>query len=135
MAFLKWNPALSVGVRHFDEQHQALIGMLNDLHTAMSEGRGREVLGAILDGLVQYTATHFADEERLMAQHGYPELSAHREEHRRLVERVQGFQAHYRTGRAGLSVELMVFLKDWLVQHIQGADKRYEPFFRARGVE
>lgn len=134
MAFLLWTPALSVGVRQFDDQHQALVRMLNDLHTAMMEGRGNDVLGKTLAGLVDYTATHFADEERLLALHGYPELPAHREEHRKLVEQVVALQERYRSSRAGLTVEVMIFLKDWLVQHIQGADRRYGGHLRSRGV-
>jgi hemerythrin len=134
MAFLLWTPALSVGVRQFDEQHRSLVGMLNDLHTAMLQGRGKEALGAILDRLVAYAATHFTDEEQLLQRHAYPDLAAHREEHRKLVEQVLVLQEQYRTGRAGLTVAVMVFLKDWLVQHIQVSDRKYGVFFRALGV-
>lgn len=134
MAFLTWSQVLSVGVPLFDEQHQRLVRMLNDLHTAMMDGRGKEILGQTLDGLVDYTSTHFTDEERLMAQHGYPELEQHREEHRKLVAQVLELREQHRAGRAALTIEVMAFLKDWLVQHIQGTDRRYGAHFRERGV-
>jgi hemerythrin len=134
MAFLKWTQAFSVGVALFDEQHRTLVRMLNDLHTAMMDGRGKEVLGPTLDGLVDYTSTHFTDEEQLMARHGYPELEPHREEHRKLVAQVLELREQYRAGRAALTIEVMAFLKDWLVQHIQGTDRRYGAHLHERGV-
>ncbi len=134
MAFLKWHPALSVLVEKFDEQHKTLIGLINDLHSAMMEGRGGAALGGILDGLTDYTVTHFADEERLMLQHAYPGLVGHRAEHAKLIEQVQALKAKFQVNRTALSVEVMVFLKDWLVNHIQGEDRKYGGFFRARGV-
>ncbi len=33
-----------------------------------------------------------------------------------------------------MTVDVMDFLKDWLVKHIMGADKRYVPHLTARGV-
>ena len=33
-----------------------------------------------------------------------------------------------------MTVEVMEFLKQWLVKHIQGSDKKYAPFLNAHGV-
>jgi len=134
MAFLKWHAALSVQVERFDEQHKVLVGLLNDLHSAIMEGRGNAALGGVLGGVTQYAVTHFADEERLMLEHAYPGLTEHRAEHAKLVAQVEALKARFRAGQAALTVDVMVFLKDWLVNHIQGADRKYGSYFRARGV-
>jgi hemerythrin len=31
-------------------------------------------------------------------------------------------------------MDLMDFLKDWTVKHIKGTDKKYQAFFKSRGV-
>jgi hemerythrin-like metal-binding protein len=134
MAFLKWSPTLSVNVLKFDAQHQTLVRMLNELHTAMLEGRGKDAVGTTLDGLVRYTETHFADEEQLMAKHAFPGLGSHSAEHRKLIEQVQQLQEQHRSGRSALSVDVLAFLKDWLVHHIQGTDKQYGAYFQTKGV-
>ena len=135
MALITWNPALSVDVELFDEQHKKLIDMINDVHDAMKVGKGNDVLGAILSGLVAYTATHFADEERLMDAHDYPDRAQHKLEHRRLVRQVIDLQKILEAGRTVQTLDVMMFLKDWLVKHIQGNDSRYGAFFNDRGVK
>lgn len=31
--------------------------------------------------------------------------------------------------------DIMAFLGDWLVKHIQGSDKKYGPFLKKKGLE
>ncbi len=110
--------------------------MVNELFDGVQAGRGKEVLGPTLDGLVSYTVTHFANEERYMTQHKYPALAAHKAEHDALAKQVAEVQAKYKAGAsAALSMEVMAFLKNWLVKHIMGSDKAYTPFMNSKGVK
>jgi hemerythrin len=135
MAMIQWSERLSVNVAEIDRQHQKLIGMINDLNAAMLEGKGRDVLGSILDGLVAYAGTHFQTEERYFARFGYPEAGAHQKAHAEFVAKVNDFQQGLATDRAGLSVDVLLFLSDWLQHHIQVVDKEYGPFFNAHGLK
>lgn len=134
MALMEWNPALSINVKQFDDQHKKLVNMVNDLHDAMKIGKGNEVLGKILDGLISYTASHFADEERLMGTHAYTGIAAHKVEHEKLVKQVLELQQKFKSGQPILTNTVMMFLKDWLVKHIQGDDKKYGNFFNSKGI-
>jgi hemerythrin len=127
---------MSVGVKALDEEHQKLVGMLNALYDGMQAGQGKEALGKILDGLIGYTKTHFAHEERFFAQHGYPDAVKHKAEHDALARQALDVQAKYKAAgsAATLSMEVLNFLKNWLINHIQGSDKKYGPFLNAKGV-
>src|SRR3954470_24863149 len=99
-----------------------------DDHAAMASGQTKGVLAKTLDRLVQYTAMHFAHEERLMRSHHYPNLAVHQAEHQSLTAQVLKFQADFQAGKATMTIQLLQFLKDWLEKHIKGSDTKYVPF-------
>ncbi|MBU4234837.1 MAG: bacteriohemerythrin [Proteobacteria bacterium] len=132
---MPWSSNLSVNIKLIDDQHKKLVGIINELHKAMKLKKSNNAMGAILDRLADYTVTHFATEEKLFAKYGYPEEKAHVELHRKLVAQVVDIQQKFKSGDAMISMELMSFLKDWLVKHIQGTDKKYSTFLRGHGVK
>lgn len=134
MPFVNWDESLSVGVNAFDEDHRKLIGFINELHMGLVSGAKEPVMRDILNGLVNYTKEHFRREEDLMARNSYPALPEHREKHSKLVEQVMEYQSQFQKGNASFSLELMSFLREWLITHIQGTDKLYRDFFKSRGI-
>ena len=134
MAFIDWASVLSTGVTEFDDQHKQLIAYANEMDDAMRMGKGKEVLGRILTDLISYTATHFAAEEKLMVQHNYPDLVAHQAEHRALVAKVTVMVRDFNSGKADMAFAVVKLLKDWLIKHIHGTDKKYGPFFNGAGI-
>jgi hemerythrin-like metal-binding protein len=130
----EWKPQYSVQIASIDGQHQNLFRLAEELHAAMNAGQGKAALARILDRLVQYTKVHFAHEERLMSLHGYPDLDAHIAEHRALTQKVIDFQAEFEGGRALITLQLLHFLKDWLLKHIASSDQRYAPYLKERAV-
>uniref|UniRef100_A0A831UAW2 Bacteriohemerythrin n=1 Tax=Geobacter metallireducens TaxID=28232 RepID=A0A831UAW2_GEOME len=134
MALITWSDTLSVKVKQFDDQHKKLVDMVNQLFDAMKTGKGNQVMGDILKQLIAYTQTHFAAEERLMKQYGYPDFEAHKKEHNALVMQVLDLQKQFQEGKAVLTQNVMTFLRDWLSKHIQGDDKKYGVFFNGKGV-
>jgi len=129
-----WSDEYSVKIAVVDSQHKKLLSLTNDLHAAMTAGRGRAQLGQVLTGLLDYTRAHFAAEEGLMQSNGYEGYFSHKREHERLTDRIQAYQDKVLSGEVGLSIEVMSFLKDWLIKHILGWDKKYAPFLNAKGV-
>jgi hemerythrin len=130
----EWKDIYSTGIHSVDAQHRNLFAVAEDLYTAMSGGQGRAAVGKILDRLVQYTASHFAHEERLMRLHDYPDLAAHKTEHDKLTGQVLQFQEDFRAGKVAMTVQLLQFLRDWLQNHIKGSDLKYAPFLKEKAV-
>jgi hemerythrin len=135
MPLMEWNDKLATGVGVFDGEHKKLVGMVNNLYDAVQGGQGKDALGKILDGLIDYTKSHFGREEEYMTKHAYPDIAAHKKEHADLARQVLDVQAKYKAGATStLSLEVLNFLKNWLIKHIQGTDKKYGPFLNAKGV-
>jgi hemerythrin len=132
---MEWSDKLSVGIEEIDNQHQALVGLLNQLHTAIHEKHGTAACMEILDKLVEYTRVHFTVEESLMRILGYPEYEDHHEEHDKLIRQVVELQQKLKIDKANISFELLHFLRGWLSHHILETDKAYVPYFLSRGVE
>ena len=134
MALIEWNDNLATGVAKFDGQHKQLIVMINELHAAMGAGKGKEAMGKILTGLVNYTVTHFNDEEELMTKAGYPLLAAHKLEHKAFTAKALDLQSKFNSGNVFITVEVMHFLRDWLTNHIKGTDQKYGPFLKEKNL-
>jgi len=126
--FMPWTDAFMIGERTIDSQHKLLVSLVNQLYEAMRTGQGRTALQGILKSLIQYTQTHFRYEESVLRQHAYAGLNEHISQHRKLEETVMAFQREFEDGAAGITVELMDFLSNWLRCHILENDKKYAPF-------
>ena len=136
MPLMTWSDKMSVGVAVFDKDHQVLVGMLNELFDAVNAGRGKEVLGPILDKLIDYTKSHFGREEELMKKWAYPKMTEHMKEHADLAKQVLDVQKKWKEGQSAvLSMEVLNFLKNWLTKHIGASDKAYGPHFNGKGVK
>ena len=134
MALMTWNERYATGVTSIDTQHRKLIDMLNALQEAMLAGKGNDAVGRILDGLVQYTMSHFAHEERMFATHGYADAAAHKAEHDKLATQVIDFRTQFKEGKTRLTIDILKFLRDWLNGHILGTDMKYVPFLKAKNA-
>ncbi|MEO5365621.1 MAG: bacteriohemerythrin [Magnetococcus sp. WYHC-3] len=133
--FISWNDSLALGFADIDQDHRHLLDMANALYRAMEQGAGVESLRQRIKELAEYTHYHFQREEALMQQHDYPEIQAHKAQHRKAVEMVQSFQKRADEEGASMSRELLMFFKNWILAHIRGSDRRYQAFFQQKGVK
>jgi len=134
MSAYQWTEKYSVQIQALDRQHQTLFRTIDQLSEALSSGQGGAVVGDVLNKLMDYTASHFAAEEKLMDSHGFPGLAAHRLKHQQLTQKVVSLQQECKAGNVGVPVSLMLFLQSWLKEHILETDKQYSGFLNAKGV-
>jgi hemerythrin len=133
MVLLDWSPRYSVRIREIDRQHAKLFAQLNGLAAALRDGTKAEV-GKHLAHLIAYAHYHFATEERLFAQHAYPDAAAHAAEHRELMERARTYQRRFEAQQPMATSGLLEFFRDWLARHIDGADRHFAAYLATKGV-
>ncbi len=135
MPLIDWDDSYSVSVAELDNQHKQLVAMINQLHQAMLTGQNKQVLSPILAGLTSYANTHFATEENYFDKFGYLGTATHKFEHQNFVKKIKDFQQQFEAGKTMLSLEVMEFLKSWLLNHIKVQDKKYSKFFNDNGLK
>jgi len=131
---ITWDELYSVKVEEIDEQHKKIVNYINELHAAMKKGQGKDIIGEIIENLVDYSIVHFSTEEKYFDLYNYDEAAPHKLEHKRFIETVGKFQKDYQEGDSLLPIEVMDFLEDWLVTHMLDTDKKYSNCFNSNGL-
>ena len=129
MAFIAWKSEYSVGNDEMDDQHQKLIAMINELHEAMTQGKGSKMVADIVIRMVDYSKVHFEAEEKLMKKHNYSGLADHITEHQAFIAKAHEYELQIKNGSFNVSISIATFLKDWLTNHILKMDKAYSGLF------
>lgn len=128
MPLVAWNNSLLIGIDFVDKDHKGLFELVNRLHTAMTEQKGREVVNGVLKELHEYASGHFRREEAMLEGRMFPGLEAHKKLHASFVAKIDELAAKCQAGNNLVSIDLLKFLKTWLVNHIAEDDKLYKAF-------
>mgnify|MGYP003673838178 CR=1 FL=1 len=132
---IQWKEEYSVGIESLDNDHKKLLSLLNHFTTAYDYAMSEEFEREALNDLINYTKYHFDREEKLLEQHDYPNLVAHKAQHKQMIKQVERFMDLYNEkGHEALN-EISEFLANWLINHINGTDKEYSELLSQRGAK
>lgn len=129
MAFLDWSHQLELGFSEIDEQHRKIVDLINKLHTAMLEGKSRELFPQILEELEEYAKFHFTFEEKVFRSSDYPTPEEHDETHREFEVKISEFLISCQSEDSN-PFELINYMHEWLIQHILVHDAHYVPYLK-----
>lgn len=125
MAFLEWDEQLDVRVDAMNDQHKALIGLMNDLYDLHRAGAPKPRKLALARDLAALAARHFRAEEKYMGSIRYDGLDRHRRIHETLEKTLQHHLAEIERPDGEFGDQFFYFLKSWLRSHIAGIDTKY----------
>ena len=125
MQIIEWSNDYALGIAEIDDQHRALVGMINALDASTHADYSADSMRRMLDELNAYVRDHFAFEERLMAGGGCsPELvTRHCGEHAYFRSVLRDLTTDFEKGRSGITVTLIEYLVHWLLHHIVVVDR------------
>ena len=63
MAYFEWANDMVIDNGPIDEDHRKLVDLVNELHTATSQGNEQSVVADLLERLIADTAEHLRHEE------------------------------------------------------------------------
>lgn len=135
MAYFEWGEDMVIDRGPIDADHRKLVDLVNELHTATSQGRGKLVVGRLLQQLIRDTDEHLREEEHIMAQAGFPRLEGHKKGHDAFVSELRTLEANLRAGQVTVAAQLSAVLRDWLSVHIRRNDKELRRFYEKQARE
>ncbi|MBF0157662.1 MAG: hemerythrin domain-containing protein [Magnetococcales bacterium] len=114
-----------------DSDHQHLLKLINAVlasFAAAKEVNTRDLTDQF-DALLAFWPVHFRREEEILEATSYPELISHKKVHRFMEARLAQFRVTFLNlpPTPGNLATLHSRLEDWVLLHIQGVDKRYQP--------
>lgn len=122
MAYFEWGDDMIIDHGSIDQDHRKLVDLVNELHTATSEGRGQTVVAKIMSELIFYTQDHLTREEHQMALVGFPGLAEHKQSHARFMVSMHELLEKQAGGSITVASQLSSLLRDWLSIHIRRSD-------------
>lgn len=130
-AYMPWRAEYATGVWAMDEEHRELVRLINVTHSAMMRGEGLE---EAVRWLLAYAEGHLRHEEEFIASIAYPDLPRHKAIHDRLLGRARELADALGSGRAR-PLDLLDFLREWLIGHIVAEDRLHGRHAATRGRE
>jgi hemerythrin len=131
-----WKEHYRVGSDLIDTQHQELFKRVSKfIQVVQGSEPWEDRLEQVQDTLVfmqHYVIIHFADEEELQEEMGYPELEKHRKIHEDFKAEIQQFAMMVK--REGFDEEKVqefsAKVMTWLIMHVGREDQKIGEFLR-----
>ena len=98
MAYFEWAQDMAIDDGPIDADHRNLVDLVNELHTATSEGRGHEVIEKVMERVIRYTKEHLIREEQIMASIHFPNLEMHKKGHEKFAKQLGELQLEFERG-------------------------------------
>jgi hemerythrin len=135
MILIEWDSSLILGVKQIDEHHEHLVSILNECYRTLMRHNQEQELQVVIDELRDYTHYHFETERKLMDDLGYAAANSHLAAHEKFTSSILEFQDRLQSGESLVAMDVLMFLKEWLVDHIQKTDRVFTTFLKQKGVE
>lgn len=127
-----WSDNWNLDIDGVDAQHKKLVNILNKISERQINTQN------LIEELIEYAGTHFADEENLMFYSSYPKelYYLHKVEHRKFTQTLLeiSFSITEANGDEELSDKLITkfenFCFKWFNIHFLGTDKKFADFLK-----
>ncbi len=120
--YLTYTDILSVGYEPMNEQHKRWIDLFNIIYRAYINDAGDQEIKSVIKDLVDYTIWHFHFENKMMERYNFNTFDNHKQQHDDILEQVSDLYERLDRGEEILIVNILEFLKKWLVNHILKTD-------------
>ncbi len=127
---VRWDDAMCVGIAEIDADHKYFVTLVNEFNESIEVRTSATEVRKRLQDILDDTVAHFANEERLLNEWGYPGADDHARVHAELLEMIERIKAEVSRGYDAEWVQAGLRIKEALIGHIRHDDVKFAEFFR-----
>ena len=132
---ITWDDSFLTDIEVIDKQHYAMVNLVNNLYSAFIGNKISEIsTSEALDEAEKYIKFHFKTEEDYFEKIDYQGSQIHIGEHKKFINQISNFKQAFYSENQNISLQLMFYLKDWIIEHILYYDKQYINDLRNHGL-
>ena len=132
---LEWNEGLSVHIPEIDAEHQQFLRLIYELNEAIIGRMDMEEIRKRMQSLLDDAVKHFAHEEKLFREWGYPEAEEHAITHVQATHALNQIMGHFQHGGMECEwIEAGLRVKETLIGHMLNEDMKYRDYCKAAGI-
>ena len=134
MSHVEWRDEYNLGVSIIDTQHQQFLQLMEQAYDAFYKRETKDELAVLMGNLKDYTLLHFGTEEKYFDLFNYEFKEEHVRHHMQLKEQLIGLMKDFEVKGPDMIPNLIDFLENWLVNHLNHEDKKYVQCFKENGL-
>ena len=127
---IEWDPKYIVGIEEIDDFQKKMFDMFNELIDMKNIDADAKAYGGLISDINDYGKLYFSREEKILKKRGYPDFDSHTKAHRQFIRSSISLRREIAEDINNLTIEAILELRDWLVNHIETTDSLYIPFLR-----
>ncbi len=127
---IEWEEKFSVDVPELDAFQKELLERFNTLIDMKTNNEEAKAVTNMISDINDFSKMYFAREEKILRQRKYPDLESHAKAHRQFVRNSISLRREIAEDINNLTMEVILEIRDWLVDHIETSDSLFVPFLR-----
>jgi hemerythrin len=127
---IQWEDKFSVDVPELDEFQKTLFDKFNALIDMEKQELDAKTVTNMVSEINDCSKMFFSTEEKILKRQKYPDLESHSRAHRQFIKHAIALRREMAEDVSSHSIDAVLELRDWLVEHIETRDVLYVPFLR-----
>ncbi len=127
---IEWDLKYSVDVEEIDNFQKKMFDMFNELIDMKNINSDAKAYTSLISDINDFSKLYFSREEKILKKRGYPDFDSHTKAHRQFIRSSISLRREIAEDVDNLTLEAILELRDWLINHIETSDSLYIPFLR-----
>ena len=126
---LEWTEELSFGIPEIDAEHQHFIQLVNELNDCIASRMSISEVNRCMQAVLDDAVAHFAHEETLLTEWGYPDAAEHAKRDAQLISALREIMKNLTARRTEYEwVEAALQIKKILIDNLLNEDMKYRDY-------